>query len=166
MEDKKDFLPIVRSVIKMSSALSDSDVVADSKYMKFKFKVLFKKWNEVYEVISKPFMGQFMDCSEEALQEAYNGFIEYSSGINLGDESRTSLVLFYCKMKSAMNDIENFPFEDGGFMVFALKKHTGNMIEALEKQYGDIFNIKDVDGNSIDAIVKSYDELGKTMFTK
>jgi len=160
-----DYLPIVRAMVKMSSALSVADDIVDGKYYKFNFKRKFREWMEIFEVTSEPLMKAFMEDGETALQEAYTRFLKLTERV-VKDSDRTNLILFYCKLKSAYKDLDEITFEDGGLYTFIIKKQTSKVLIAIEKQYGDIFTVKDEDGDGIDAIIGNYDHLGKSMFTK
>jgi len=153
-------------MVKLSSALNDADEVVDGKYFKFKFKKELNKWIEKTEKATSPFMNNFHRSSEEALQEASNRFESFSDEMSAGSEERTSLVVLYCKCQSAMNDMQPLSFDEGGMIVHILIKYTDNMLKALKAQYGDIFDIRDLEGRPIQYIIDGYDELGNTMFTK
>jgi hypothetical protein len=165
-KSKVDYIPIVRAMIKLSSALSDADDVADGKYYKYKFKVELAKWIEKTEKATKPFMDNFNNNSEKALQEASDRFYEFSDDIVVGNPDRTSLVLLYCKCQSAMNDMQPMSFDEGGMIVHILIKYTDNMLTALKGQYGDIFDIRDSEDRSIQSVIDGYDDLGNKMFIK
>lgn len=165
-EHVANYMPIVRAMVKMSSALNEADDVTEGKYYKFDFKVKFREWIEVFELTSKPLMGEFMKDSESALQDAYTRFLEFTKDIMVKDKDRTDLILLYCKMKSAYNDLDEVPFEDGGMMTYVIKKQTLKVLKAIERQYSDIFNVRDSNNESIQTIINQYDELGKAMFVK
>ena len=103
---------------------------------------------------------------EDALQAAYDRFLELTEDLNIKDEDKTALILLYCKAKSSLNDMEKLTFEEGGMITHILVKYTTEMLKSIEGQYGDIFEIRDSDGKSIQAIIEGYDELGNTMFIK
>mgnify|MGYP003639741494 CR=1 FL=1 len=165
-ENKIDFIPIVRAIVKLSSALSDADTVIEGKYYKFGLKKTLNQWVDKIEKATKPFMGKFLENSEEALQAAYDRFLELTEDLNIKDEDKTALILLYCKAKSSLNDMEKLTFEEGGMITHILVKYTTEMLKSIEGQYGDIFEIRDSDGKSIQAIIEGYDELGNAMFIK
>lgn len=165
-ENKIDFIPIVRAIVKLSSALSDADTVIEGKYYKFGLKKTLNQWVDKTEKATKPFMGKFLENSEDALQAAYNRFLELTEDLKIKDEDKTALILLYCKAKSSLNDMEKLTFEEGGMITHILVKYTTEMLKSIEGQYGDIFEIRDSDGKSIQAIIEGYDELGNTMFIK
>jgi hypothetical protein len=165
-ENKIDFIPIVRAMVKLSSALADADTVMDGKYYKFRFKKVLEKWVDKTEKATKPFMGKFLENSEDALQAAYDRFLEFTKDLTVKDEDRTALILLYCKAKSALNDMEKLSFEEGGMITHILVKYTTELLKSIEGQYKDIFDVRDSEGKSIQAIIDGYDELGNTMFTK
>lgn len=166
VEKDVDYMPVVRAIVKMSSALNDADNVVDGKYFKFDFKVKFREWLEIFEVSSKPLIDAFLKDSETAFQEAYTTFVEAKKDVKIKNEEKTSLIILYCQLQSAFNDLDELSFEDGGLMTFLIKKQTFKVLEAIKKQYGDIFSIKDSQNKTINAIVEDYDSLGKTMFVK
>lgn len=161
-----DYMPIVRAIVKMSSMLNEADDVMDGKYFKFGFKNAFNKWIDVFEKSSKPLLGAFMNDSEEALQEAYTRFLDFTKDVKVKSKERTDLILLYCKLKSAYNDLEEVPFDSGGMMTIIIKKHTEKVLNAIEKQYADIFTVRDINKDTIHVIIASYDALGKSMFVK
>lgn len=165
-ENKIDFIPIVRAIVKLSSALSDADTVIEGKYYKFGLKKTLNQWVDKIEKATKPFMGKFLENSEEALQAAYDRFLELTEDLNIKDEDKTALILLYCKAKSSLNDMEKLTFEEGGMITHILVKYTTEMLKSIEGQYGDIFEIRDSDGKSIQAIIEGYDDLGNAMFIK
>tara|TARA_R110001592_G_scaffold298074_1_gene568630 strand:+ start:5308 stop:5817 length:510 start_codon:yes stop_codon:yes gene_type:complete len=165
-ENKIDFIPIVRAIVKLSSALSDADTVIEGKYYKFGLKKTLNQWVDKIEKATKPFMGKFLENSEDALQAAYDRFLELTEDLNIKDEDKTALILLYCKAKSSLNDMEKLTFEEGGMITHILVKYTTEMLKSIEGQYGDIFEIRDSDGKSIQAIIEGYDELGNAMFIK
>lgn len=158
----KKYMPVVRGMIKMSSALNEADEVMHGKYYKFEFKRKFREWMEFFEIASEKFVTEFMMDNAEALQDAYTHFLEFTKDINVKDSERTDLILLYCKLKSAHNDLSES--DEDGMMVYVVKSLTGKVLTAIEKQYADIFNVRDVDNKSIQVIIDQYDELGKTMF--
>jgi hypothetical protein len=159
-----DYMPIVRGIVKMSAALNEADSVMDGKYFKFGFKVKFKEWIEVFEASSHKMMKAFMEDNSDALQDAYTRFLEFTKDITIKDEARTDLILLYCKLKSAFNDLDEVELHDGGLMTIVVKMKTFEVLKAIEKQYNDIFDIRDAEGKSIQVIIDQYDELGKAMF--
>jgi hypothetical protein len=162
-EERVDYLPAVRAIVKMSSSLNEADLVEMGKYFKFRFKKLFKEWMTLYETASKPLMDEFMKDNEKALQDAYVAFDDYSGTIRLKDDEKTDLVVFYCKIRSSLNDLSEFNM-GRSFIVYVLNRRAWKMIEELEKQYGFIHGIRDADGDSIQTIISEYDRLGKAMF--
>jgi hypothetical protein len=161
-----NYMPIVRGMIKMSSALNEADAVMEGKYYKFKFKQRFREWMEIFEMSSKKLVSAFMEENDEALQEAYTRFLEFTKDVKVKDSDRTDLILLYCKLKSAFNDLDEVEFQDGGMMTYVIREQTLKVLTAIENQYRDIFNVRDVDGNSIQLIIDQYDELGKKMFVE
>lgn len=157
------YMPIVRGIVKMSSSLNEADDVMHGRYYKFDFKRKFRDWLEVFEATSKNFVTEFMVDNADALQDAYVQFLNFTKDINIKDADRTGLILLYCKLKSAHNDLSEAGTE-GGMMIGIVKQLTADVLVSIEKQYADIFSIRDVDNNSIQVIIDQYDELGKTMF--
>lgn len=162
---REDYLPIVRSMIKMSAALNYHDELESTKYNKFKLKKSLKNWSETFSVLSSGMMKAFVEDGEAAFQDAYEQFVNFKSDVKLKDDEVTCLVLFYCKLKSAVNDLEETDIHVGGMLKFALEKTTNDVLSNIEKQYAEILKVKDSDGNGISAIISDYDELGKYMFT-
>lgn len=163
---KIDFIPIVRAIVKLSSALVDADTVSEGKYCKFGLKKTLSSWIDKTEKATKPFLGKFQENSEEALQAAYDEFLRFTGDLVVKNEDRTALILLYCKAKSALNDMQKLTFDEGGMITHILIKYTTEMLKSIEGQYSDIFDIRDSEGKSIQAIIDGYDELGNTMFIK
>ena len=166
VENKVDYIPQVRAMVKLSSALTDADEVTSGKYFKYKFKGQLTTWISKIERATKPFMDNFHRNSEEALQGASNTFADFSDCFEMDGEDKMYLILLYCKCKSALNDMKPLSFEGGGMVVHIMIKHTKNMIECLEGQYGEILKVVDTEGKSIQVLIDGYDELGNTMFVK
>lgn len=165
-KEKIDYLPMIRAMIKMSAALNYADSIETGKYFKFRFKKEMVKWVDMLEELSKPIVGDFAKDSEHAFQDSYQKLLEFKSDVIIKDRERTDLIMFYCKVRSSANDMKEVNFNNGGFYILSLKKQTEKVLKAIENQYADIFNIRDMDGDSIEVIIKDYDSLGKSMFVK
>jgi hypothetical protein len=162
---KLDTIHLLRAVMKVSSALNDLDeVVYRKKYYKFRFKQYAAKWAVLMEMHTKELMKSLLEEDHALLQEIYNSIEDGSTGINAG-EDKTSLILFYAKLKSAINDINKMDEHKGTFYPVFIDLHTKVVIEHMEKQYGDIINMKDVDDKGVEEIIKFFDSLGETIMT-
>lgn len=162
-EVKPDTVELLRAVMKVSSALNDLDEIAyRKKYYKFRFKQYAAKWSVFMEMHTKELMKSLLEEDHSLLQEIYNSIEESSMGINAGVD-KTSLILFYAKVKSAINDIDKMTDNKNSFYPVFIKTHTEVVIDHLEKQYNDIFNMKDVDGKGVDEVIEFFDKLGETI---
>ena len=162
-EVKPDTVELLRSVMKVSSALNDLDEIAyRKKYYKFRFKQYAAKWSVFMEMHTKELMKSLLEEDHSLLQEIYNSIEESSMGITAGVD-KTSLILFYAKVKSAINDINKMTDNRNSFYPIFIETHTQVVIDHLEKQYGDIITMKDVDGKGVDEIIEFFDKLGETI---
>jgi hypothetical protein len=73
--------------------------------------------------------------------------------------------LFYAKLKSAINDIDQMDEHKSTFYPVFIDLHTKVVIEHIEKQYDSIINMKDVDGKGVEHIIEFFDNLGKSIMT-
>ena len=162
-QTKPDTVELLRAVMKVSSALNDLDEIAyRKKYYKFRFKQYAAKWAVFMEMHTKELMKSLLEEDHTLLQEIYNSIEESSMGITAG-EHKTSLILFYAKVKSAINDIHKMTENRNTFYPMFIETHTQVVIDHLEKQYGEIFKMKDVDGKGVDEIIQFFDNLGETI---
>jgi hypothetical protein len=162
-EVKPDTVELLRAVMKVSSALNDLDeIVYRKKYYKFRFKQYAAKWSVFMEMHTKELMKSLLEEDHSLLQEIYNSIEESSMGITAG-EYKTSLILFYAKIKSAINDINKMTDNRNTFYPMFIETHTQVVVDHLEKQYNDIFKMKDVDGKGVEYIVDFFDNLGETI---
>lgn len=164
-EVNEDTVHLLRSVMKVSSALNDLDeIIYRKKYYKFRFKQYSAKWAVFMEMHTKELMKSLLEEDHTLLQEIYNSIEESSEGISAG-VYKTSLILFYAKLKSAMNDIHKMTTERNTFFPVFIETHTQVVIKHLLDQYSDIVNMKDVDGKGVDEIIEFFDKLGETIMT-
>lgn len=160
---RPDTVELLRAVMKVSSALNDLDEIAyRKKYYKFRFKQYAAKWAVFMEMHTKELMKSLLEEDHTLLQEIYNSIEESSMGITAG-ENKTSLILFYAKVKSAINDIHKMTENRNTFYPMFIETHTQVVIDHLEKQYSEIFKMKDVDGKGVDEIIQFFDNLGETI---
>lgn len=164
-EVKSDTVELLRAVMKVSSALNDLDeIVYRKKYYKFRFKQYAAKWSVFMEMHTKELMKSLLEEDHSLLQEIYNSIEESSMGISAGVD-KTSLILFYAKIKSAINDIHKMTENRNTFYPMFIETHTQVVVDHLEKQYGEIFKMKDVDGKGVDEVIEFFDKLGETIMT-
>jgi hypothetical protein len=161
---REDYLPIVRAMMKMSSALNDYDDLEQTKYHKFKLKRSLKEWASSFDILSSKMIKTFVDESEGAFHDAYEQFNHFKGDLKIKNNEITCLIILYCKLKSSVNDLEEVPFHVGAYLKVLLEQSANRVLTDIEKQYAEILKIKDSDGQGIDAIIKDYDDLGKTMF--
>lgn len=160
-----DTVNLLRAVMKISSALNDLDeIVYRKKYYKFRFKQYSAKWAVFMEMHTKELMKSLLEEDHILLQEIYNSIEESSEGVSAGKD-KTSLILFYAKLKSAMNDIHKMTKERNSFFPMFIETHTQVVIKHLTDQYSSIINMKDVEEKSVDDIIEFFDKLGETIMT-
>lgn len=162
---KEDYLPIVRAVLKMSSALNEYDELENTKYHRFRLKGSLKKWSDTFTALSEDMVEAFVSESEGAYLDAYEQFNHFKDDLSIKNKDVTCLIILYCKLKSSINDLNNAPLGVGGILGLALHKTAYKVVEDIEKQYSQILRITDSEGQTIEVITNDYDELGEAMFT-
>ncbi len=159
-ETALDYTPLVRGVVKLAVALGEADELAETKYNKFKLKKVLNRWIDRIEELTEPTIKEFYADSPDALDDVYKKIGEKLQ-IELKNDDRLKMLKFYCMVKSAMNDLEEFPFRDKKLLRIGLMfGYSNQVVSQIEKQYGDIARF-DTEEATTSGIVKYYDELGK-----
>ena len=78
-----DTVHLLRSVMKISSALNDLDEIIDQKkYYKFKFKKESERWGKYMELHTAQLMNSLVEEDSTLLMEIYNSIEESTNNIN------------------------------------------------------------------------------------
>lgn len=163
-ELEKDTVTLLRAVIKISSSLNDFDsIVFDSKYYKYKFKVESSKWCRLMLMHTDALMKSLIEEDDKLLVEVYSQIDSSTKNINAGTDEKTSLIVFYSKLKSALWDIEQMEENRNTFYPEFIYHNTKKLVTQIEKQFKSIIDIKDSKGNNTDYIVNYLNELGSAI---
>jgi hypothetical protein len=156
-----DTVKLLRAVVKISSALNEYDsLMYESKYFKQRFKIEASKWAMLMQLHTDDLMKSLANEDDKLLVEVYSQIENSTKEINAGTDDKTYLVVFYAKLCSALNDIEQMGEYKNTFYPLFIKKYTQDVVTQITKQYRAIIDIKDKDGNGSDYIIKYLDELG------
>lgn len=157
-----DTVKLLRAVMKISSALNDyDDIVFQGKYFKYKFKVIGDKWCKSMLLHTDTLMKSLNEEDDKLLMEVYTSIDKSTDQVTAGSTEKTSLVLFYAKLKSAMNDINDMKENRYTFYPEFIYRYTNKVINELDNQYKKILETKDESGKSPEDVVSYLDELGK-----
>jgi|688.fasta_scaffold124117_4 hypothetical protein len=163
----KDTIRIVRVALKCADALIDFDVVNDLiedksvKYVKHGLKKDFLKSGYVVELFSSEFLTHFVKEDENTQMELQKIFREFSEKIKFMNEEMTALVLYYSKLKSIIDDLNELKYNDP-YISYLLEtcllftKHLGT-------KYKTILERTDREGHGVEDIIKGLNKLGKTI---
>lgn len=165
MEQKEvlnpDTLNLLRCVMKISSAFMDlDDIVYQKKYHKFKFKKEVDMWSRLMYIHTNELMKSLVEENEAMLMEVYEIMGDSTNKVQLKSPEMTSLVIFYCKIKSAVDDIEKMEKERNSFYPRFIELSTNKVIKEIEKQYSCILNVKDYEDRGINYIIDFFNNLG------
>lgn len=157
-----DTIRLLRAVVKLSSALNEFDsIMYESKYFKFNFKRVSSNWAKLIQIHTDSLMRSLVEEDDKTFVDVYTQFEESIKDVDAGTKDRTDLVIFYAKLKSAMNDVEEMEENRFSFYPMFIHKYTSDVITQVDKQYKGIIDIKDANGHGIDYIVNYLDNLGK-----
>lgn len=160
---QQDTVHMLRSVMKISSALIDlDDIIDDGKYYKFRFKKEAEKWAKFMELHTAQLMSSLVEEDSNLLMEIYNSINDSTSKIQISKE-KTPVVIFYCKLRSAMNDIDNMKENRDSFYPRFIEIYTKSVIKEMDKQFHSILNTRDSEDRKIDFIINFFDEFGKSV---
>jgi glutamate-1-semialdehyde aminotransferase len=159
-----DTVKLLRAVMKVSSALNDlDDLIYQGDYYKYRFKNESNKWMVLMEYHTKALMNSLVEEDHTLLQEIYNSLEESSKGINAG--KKTSLILFYAKLKSCLNDLDKMDENKDSFYPRFIRIHTEKLVNIMEKQHYSIIHTIDADGKDVDYVVKFFDDFTESIMT-
>jgi hypothetical protein len=157
-----DTAHLLRGVMKISSALNDLDAIVDQKkYYKFRFKQYADKWAKYMELHTAQLMSSLVEEDSNLLMEIYNSIEESTNKVQMDTPEKTSLVIFYCKLSSALHDIDKMDENRNSFYPRFIEFHTKNVLTELSKQYKSILNVVDSEGRPLSFIVEFFDNFGE-----
>jgi hypothetical protein len=163
-ELNEDTVKLLRAVMKISSAFNEYDSMSfDSKYFKHKFKTECVKWSESMNKHMNELMNSLMEEDDKLLMEVYSRIDKSTEEIDAGSPDKTTLVVFYCKIKSALNDIDSMTNNRNTFYPMFIHHYTGKVVKQIEKQYKPILEVKDTEGNGCQYVIDFLDNLGEAI---
>jgi hypothetical protein len=168
MKDKEvkevnlDTVHLLRSVMKISSALNDLDAIVDQKkYHKFRFKQYADRWAKFMELHTAQLMSSLVEEDSTLLMEIYNSIEESTNKVQMDTPEKTSLIIFYCKLSSALYDIDKMVENRRTFYPMFIEHHTKNVLKELQKQYKSILDVIDSEGRPVSHIVDFFNNFGE-----
>lgn len=162
-EIQYDTVHLLRGVMKISSALVDLDEIIDNgKYYRFGFKKEVEKWAKFMELHTAQLMSSLVEEDSTLLMDIYNALDGSTNKVQISPE-KTPLVIFYCKIKSSMNDINEMKENRNTFYPRFIEIYTDNVIKQMEKQFHAILNTKDYEDRGLDFIINFFDDFGKNI---
>jgi hypothetical protein len=157
-----DTVHLLRSVMKISSALNDLDEIIDQKkYYKFKFKKESERWAKYMELHTAQLMNSLVEEDSTLLMEIYNSIEESTSKVQMDTPEKTSLIIFYCKLQSSLHDIDKMQDNRNTFYPKFIEYHTKSVLKELGKQYNSILKVVDSEGRPLSFIVEFFDNFGE-----
>jgi hypothetical protein len=106
-------------------------------------------------------MRSLVDIDSSLLENVYNAFEDNGIMITAKNQNRVALVMFYVKLKSAMQDLEEIEDRTQIFPAPILYKFTSDVLTQIDKQYPDIKEMTDEQGMSINKLIQHYNDAGK-----
>lgn len=162
-EIQYDTVHLLRGVMKISSALVDLDEIIDNgKYYRFRFKKEVERWAKFMELHTAQLMSSLVEEDSTLLMDIYNALDGSTSKVQISPE-KTPLVIFYCKIKSAMNDINEMKDNRNTFYPRFIEIYTNAVINQMEKQFNAILTTKDAEDRGLDFIINFFDDFGKNI---
>ena len=155
-------IELLRSVMKMSVAINDYDTLEyEKQYFKYDFKRKAKMWMAGFQVFTGNLMRSLVYIDSSLLENVYNAFEDNGIMITAKNQNRVALVMFYVKLKSAMQDLEEIEDRTQIFPAPILYKFTSDVLTQIDKQYPDIKEMTDEQGMSINKLIEHYNDAGK-----
>lgn len=157
-----DTVHLLRSVMKISSALNDLDSILDQKkYYKFKFKKESERWAKYMELHTAQLMNSLVEEDSTLLMEIYNSIEESTNKVTMDTPEKTSLIIFYCKLSSCLNDIDKIKDNRNSFYPRFIEHHTKNVLKEIDKQYKSIISVTDSENRPLSFIIDFFDNFGE-----
>lgn len=152
---------LIRCVMKMSSAFEDADqIIEDKTYYKFQFKKELDAWMSVIHKHTDELLKSLTKDSEKILLDVYNGLGDITTKVQAGGK-KTPLLIFYVKVKSAINDLEKIESGNANKFYPAVIKHYSNrLVKQMEKQHKFITMIVDSEGKDVKFLIDFFDSFG------
>lgn len=163
-----DTVSLLRAVMKISSALNNLDNLSESKYNKFKFKVESLKWDGIMAFQLSTIMKSMVEENDKLMVDVLTKINETDDNIKYDyysekNSDKKNLILFYSKVKSALNDISDIKeLNKVSYYPSIIVYATIPLLEIIEKQHNFILS-KDKLGIEIKDIVDFYDKEGKSI---
>jgi hypothetical protein len=159
-----DTVSLLRAVMKISSALNNLDNLSESKYNKFKFKVESLKWDGIMAFQLSTIMKSMVEENDKLMVDVLTKINETDDNIKYDYYSdKKNLILFYSKVKSALNDISDIKeLNKVSYYPSIIVYATIPLLKIIEKQHNFILS-KDKLGIEIKDIVDFYDKEGKSI---
>jgi hypothetical protein len=163
-----DTVCLLRAVMKISSALNNLDNLSESKYNKFKFKTEARKWDGIISFQLSSIMKSMVEENDVLMVDVLckinetDGNIKYENNSEK-NEDKKNLILFYSKIRSALNDISEInELNKVSYYPSIIVYACIPLLKIIEKQHNFILS-KDKLGIEIKDIVDFYDKDGKSI---
>ena len=163
----KDTIRVVRIALKCADALVDFDVINDliedkkAKYVKHDLKDPFIKSGFTVELFSSEFLKHFVQEDENTQMELQKIFRDFSYKIKFINEELTALILYYAKLKSIIDDINELKYNDQ--YIDYLLKICLLFTSKVDSKYKAILDRTDAEGHGVQDIINGLNKLGKTI---
>lgn len=160
MEININTIRLLRALVKLSSALNDSDEMKDYEQYRHQLKKdvnFFSEWLEEY--IKEP-VSSYANSDLDCLTDLIDLYNKYDEKVFIEDEFTTRVNLFVGKLASAFNDLSTLEEPYQSYMN-ALRNRLKNM---LEKSYFTKYITHDYeDTPTLSDIVSSMDQIGESI---
>lgn len=158
---KEDGAHLIRCIMKISSAFEDADqIVEDNVYYKFMFKKRLDEWMKIMDVHTADLLKSLTKDSDQITVDIYNGLGDITSKVQAGGY-KTPLLIFYVKIKSAINDLNKIdPENSNKFYTSVIRFYTDRVIKEIEKQHKFVTMIVDSDGKDVSFLIDFFDNFG------
>lgn len=158
---KEDGAHLIRCIMKISSAFEDADqIIEDKVYYKFMFKKRLDAWMKVMYIHTADLLKALTKDSEKITVDVYNGLGDVTSKVEAGGY-KTPLLIFYVKIKSALNDLNKIDPENGNkFYASVIRFYTNRVIKEIEKQHKFVTMIVDAEGKDVNFLIDFFDNFG------
>lgn len=160
MDINVNTIRLLRALVKLSSALNDSDELKDSDLYRHQLKKdlnIFSEWLEEY--IKEP-ISSYANSDLECLTDLIDMYNSYEQKVFIEDEFTTRINLFLGKLGSAFNDLSILDEPYQSYMATLRVKLKG----VLEKNYFTKYISHDIEGvPTLADIITSMDQTGESI---
>lgn len=160
MEINNNTIRLLRALVKLSSALNDSDEMKDYKQYRHQLKKdvnFFSEWLEEY--IKEP-VSSYANSDLNCLTDLIDLYNKYDEKVFIKDDFTTRVNLFAGKLASAFNDLSTLEEPYQSYMA-TLRNRLKNL---LEKSYFNEYITHDYeDAPTLSDIVSSMDQIGESI---